>query len=115
MLLYILKLIISAGVIVVASEVAKKYPAAGGIIISLPLTSILAIIWLYAGTKDVQKVIDTSHTVFWMVIPSLALFIMLPVVMKRMNFYPALLISCAITVVLYKLTAIILKKFNILI
>lgn len=114
-MLYILKLVISAGVIVVASEVAKKHPAAGGIIISLPLTSLLAIIWLYVGTKDAQKVIETSHTVFWMVLPSLALFILLPILMKRIHFYPALLIACVVTVMLYKLTAVILNKFNILI
>ncbi len=114
MLLYIIKLIISASIIVVASEISKKYPSIGGVLISLPLTSLLAIIWLYLDTKNTQKVIELSYTVFWMVIPSLALFIILPLLLKKMLFFPALAIACSVTVLLYKLTAVLIKKFNIL-
>jgi hypothetical protein len=105
---------ISAGIIVAASEISKKLPSIGGILISLPLTSLLAIIWLYVDTKSTQKVVELSYTVFWMVIPSLALFIALPLLLKKMQFFPALAIACSITVLLYKLTAVLIKKFNII-
>ncbi len=113
MLLYALKVIISAVLIVAASEVSKRYPQIGGIIISLPLTSLLAIIWLYVDTKNTQKIAELSTTIFWMVIPSLGLFLLLPILLKRMHFFFALTIACAVTAVLYKIAAMLLKKINI--
>ena len=69
---YLVKLIITALVVVVVSEVAKKSTFIGAIIISIPLTSLLAFIWLYADTKDYQKVIDLSYGTILLSIPSVS-------------------------------------------
>ena len=51
----ILKTLISAIIIVAVSEIAKKYTWTAAIIVSLPLTSLLAFVWLYWDTKDSLK------------------------------------------------------------
>ena len=82
---YLVKLIITALVVVVVSEVAKKSTFIGAIIISIPLTSLLAFIWLYVDTKDYQKVIDLSYGTILLSIPSFAFFIILPILLKFKN------------------------------
>ena len=78
----ILKTLISALIIVIVSEIAKKYTWAAAIIVSIPLTSLLAFIWLYYDTKDVQKVIDLSLSTIVMTLPSIVFFIVLPIMLK---------------------------------
>jgi len=94
--------IVSGGLIVGASEVAKKNDLLGALIVSLPLISISAIIWLYNDTADTEKVAEFTTGIFWLVIPSLVLFIALPLLLKReIDFWPALGISCVLTIVAY--------------
>ena len=73
MFYYILKFTISALLIVAISEVSKRYSLAAGILASLPIISILAMIWLYVDTNSIQKVSKLSTSIFWMVLPSLSL------------------------------------------
>ncbi|MBI4994972.1 DUF3147 family protein [Candidatus Peregrinibacteria bacterium] len=72
---YLIKTIITAIVVVGIAEIGKKFSPIAAILASLPLTSILAMIWLYTDTKDVQKVIDLSSNIFWAVLPSLIFFL----------------------------------------
>src|SRR5574344_547828 len=110
-----IKILLSAIIITVVSVVSKSSSFWGSIFASIPLVSVLAIIWLYVDTKDVSKVVDLSYGVFWMVIPSLALFIVLPLLLKlKLSFWLSLLISVVITVICYFLMIFILKKFGIL-
>ena len=76
---FVLKTIISALIIVLVSEIAKKSSFLAAIIISIPLTSILAFIWLYWDTKDSQKVIDLSYGTIVMTIPSFVFFFNIPI------------------------------------
>ncbi len=78
-----IKVLISAGIIVLVSELAKKSPFLGGLLASLPLVSSLGLIWLYIDTKDTQQVSNLSGSIFWLVIPSLSLFLLLPVLLKK--------------------------------
>ncbi|MFZ1288539.1 MAG: DUF3147 family protein [Melioribacteraceae bacterium] len=111
---YIIKILVSAFIIVAVSEVSKRNSLIGGILASLPLVSVLAIVWLYIETKDIQKISNLSTSIFWLVIPSLSLFIILPILLKtKLDFYLALVISIAIMIVLYYLMIFILSKFNI--
>lgn len=111
---YIIKILVSAFLIVAVSEVSKRSSLIGGILASLPLVSVLAIIWLYIETKDIQKISNLSTSIFWLVIPSLSLFIILPILLKtKLDFYLALVISIAIMIVLYYLMIFILGKFNV--
>ncbi|OFZ19035.1 MAG: hypothetical protein A2Z20_09810 [Bdellovibrionales bacterium RBG_16_40_8] len=99
---YAVKVIISALLIVAASELAKRSPSLGGIIASLPLTSLLAIIWLYRDTNDIQQIQSLSYGILWAVIPSLALFITLPLFLKLgWRFEISLSAACTVTFLSY--------------
>lgn len=99
---YILKVGISASILVLASELAKRNTVLAGILISLPITSILAIIWLYRDTHDVQAIATISWEILGLVIASLVFFVALPVLLKRqMPFYGALVLSIAATACAY--------------
>lgn len=111
---YILKVLISSVLIVLISEISKRNSLFAGIIASLPLVSILAIIWLYIDTKDIEKVSELSSSIFWFVIPSLALFISLPIFLKNgFTFYISLIFSSIITIFCYYLMILILDYFGI--
>lgn len=110
---FLLKIAISAVIIALVSEVSKRSTMVAAILISIPLTSILAFVWIYAEQKDVTKVIEMSHSIFWLVIPSLAFFLILPMSLKAgINFYLALLISIISTSVLYAITTYLITKFG---
>ena len=116
MIYYLAKLIITAFVIVIVSEVAKKSTFIAAIIISIPLTSILAFTWLYVDTKDYQKVIDLSYGTILLTIPSFAFFIILPVLLKyKQNFAFSLIISIIGTAMIYFIFSYFLKKIGIFI
>ncbi|TYB30785.1 MAG: DUF3147 family protein [Candidatus Mcinerneyibacterium aminivorans] len=102
MLYYIIKIFLSAIIVVVVSEIAKRSSLLGGLIASLPLTSILALIWLYFDTRSIQKVINLSQSIFWLVLPSLILFVILPILLKKgINFYLSLTISAIVMMLFY--------------
>lgn len=114
MLYYLVKLTVTAFLIVIISEVAKRSSLIGAILASIPLISVLAMLWLYIDTRDVDKISALSTSVFWLVIPSLALFISLPVLLKLgVNFYLSMGVSVAITAVCYWLMVFILGQFGI--
>ena len=113
MLYYVLKFTISALLIVFISEISKRYSLTAGILASLPLVSVLAMIWLYIDTSSIEKVSQLSTSIFWMVLPSLSLFIVLPLLLKsKVPFYPALTISALVMILLYYLMIGILKKLG---
>ena len=116
MIYYLTKLVITAFVIVIVSEVAKKSTFIAAIIVSIPLTSILAFTWLYSDTKDYQKVIDLSYGTILLTIPSFAFFIILPILLKyKQNFAFSLLISIIGTAIIYFIFSYFLKKIGIFI
>lgn len=110
---FIIKTLVSALLIAVISSVSKRFPGLGGLIASLPLATILAMIWLYQETQDIQKVINLSNAIFWMIIPSLSFFIVLPYLIKRFNFYPGLFISTLFLALTYLVYSKALSYFKI--
>ena len=112
---YIIKIILSAILIVAISEIAKRSSFMGAILASLPMTSILAFVFLYYETQDSKKVSALSIDIFWLVIPSFTLFLVLPFLLKKdMNFYLSLGIACALTVASYSVMIFGLKKMGIM-
>ena len=98
----IVKTVLSALIIVVVSEIAKKYTLAAAIILSVPLTSLLALIWLFYDTRDIQKVVDLSLNTIVMTIPSIVFFIVLPLMLKlKYNFSFSILVSILSTSLTY--------------
>ena len=105
MLYLILKGLISAVLIVAASEFAKRFPGFGALIASLPLVSVLGMIWLWRDKPDVDNMAAHVGANFWYVLPSLPMFLLMPVMLRHgLGFWPALGLGCALTITLYFLT-----------
>ena len=114
MLRLILKTIVSALILVGASELAKRYTTLGAIILALPLTSILAMVWLYVDTRSNEKIIDFSFSIFWMVLPTLAFFLILPALLNAgLKFAFALPIACALMALIYVGYVFVLKQMGV--
>ena len=98
----IAKTLLSALIITVISEIAKRSPAFAALIASLPLISVLGMIWIYNETNDIPRIAAHSEATFWFVLPSLPMFLLLPVMLRNgIGFYLALAINCALTALLY--------------
>lgn len=110
---FLVKTLISLVLIVAVSEISKRSTLIGGILISLPIVSLLAMLWLWLDTKDKAKVAQFSYSVFWLVIPSLVLFISFPVLLKKLDFGWALLLASLLTVGAYYLMVIVLGYFHV--
>ena len=97
----VLKALLSGAIIAVASELARRSSLLGAVLISLPLTSILALIWLYRDTNDTDEAAALSWSILWVIVPSLAFFVVLPLGLRTMDFWAALLLACATTALSY--------------
>lgn len=111
---FIIKTLVSAIIIGIVSTLARKYLNLGGLIASLPLTSLLAFIWLYQETQSIQSVSELSIAIFWMILPTLPFFLILPYLLKKYHFYLAFSISVISLMIFYKIFMDVLKYFKIL-
>lgn len=108
---YIIKVALSALVIVAVAEIAKRSSFWAAVLASLPLTSLLAFVWLHLETGDTERIAALSHGIFWLVLPSLVLFLLLPALLRaQWGFWPSLAVSCVATAVAYGATAWLLAK-----
>lgn len=102
MLYLFIKAALSGLIVAAVSEIARRYPGWGGLVASLPLTSLLAILWLWRDTKDPARVAELSIGAFWFVLPSLPMFAILPALLRAgLGFWPAIALSVAATLALY--------------
>lgn len=101
-------------VIVAVSEIAKRYTGAAALIAALPLTSILAFVWLALEATPPARIAQLSFEIFWLVLPSLALFLILPLLLRHgWNFWPSLALSSAATVGCYLALLPVLRRFGV--
>ena len=115
MLYFAFKAALSGIIIAAASEFARRSPTLGGLIVSLPLVSLLAILWLWRDTGDSERIAGLSESTFWYVLPTLPMFLVLPALLRHgIGFWIALVACCALTFVLYLLTVCVLAKFGVL-
>jgi len=113
-MLLITKAIVTALIVVLVSIISKKSTLIGGIFASLPLTSILIFIWMYAEDKNVAAIIDLSRIILLMIIPSLLFFIFLIFLLKKeLNFYAAISLASVLMFASYSLYTFVLGKFGI--
>ena len=110
----IFKAAISGILVFVVSETAKRSPAFGALIASLPLVSVLAMVWMWRETGDASKIAAHAESTFWYVLPSLPMFLVLPALLRGgVQFYAALVLSCLLTFVLYMAMIWTLRRFGI--
>lgn len=111
---YVFKVAITALLIVAIAEISKRSSFIAALLASVPLVSVLAMVWLYVDTRDSDKVAALASSVFWLVLPSLALFIALPLMLKQgYNFYLSMGLSILITIGCYWLMATLLNQAGI--
>ncbi len=102
MLYLAVKAMLSGIIIAVVSEVARRSPGLGALIASLPLVSILAMIWLWHDTQDNSRIAAHAEATFWLVLPTLPMFLLLPILLRSgFSFWLGLLLSCSMTILLY--------------
>ena len=111
---YAVKILLTAIMVVAVAEISKRSTFWGAALASLPLTSLLAFVWLYLDTGDTQRIADLSHSVLWLVLPSLTLFVVLPLLLRHeLDFWLSLTLACAATAVAYFAMVWALGRFGI--
>jgi hypothetical protein len=106
---YVIKILLTAAVVVAVAEVAKRNTFWAAALASLPLTSLLAFIWLYLDTGSAQRVADLSQSILWLVLPSLTLLLL----RAELNFWLSLGAACAATAAAYFAMIWCLGRFGI--
>jgi uncharacterized membrane protein (GlpM family) len=107
------KYLITAAVVVVVSEIAKRSDKIGALVAALPLITILTLIWLQAENQPQEKIARHAWYTFWYVLPTLPMFLSFPLLLSRLGFWPALLASCIITAILFGVFTLILRQSGI--
>jgi len=114
MLFLVLKYATTALIIVIVSEVAKRSDRAGALIASLPLVTVMAMIWLYWEKAGTGKIANHAYYTFWYVLPTVPMFLFVPWMLRRgVRFWPSLLAGCGLTFVCFALAAYVLKRWGI--
>ena len=110
-MLYLVKTLIAALVIVAVGEISKRSSALAAFLLALPIVSITAFVWIYFESKDKLKIADISYETFWYVIPTLPMFLLLSWMLKNdYNFFLSLAICCALTAILFAITQYLLAR-----
>lgn len=109
----IIKYLLTAGIVVLVSEIAKRSDKLGGLVAALPLVTILALIWLYVEDQPTGKIANHAWYTFWYVVPTLPMFLVFPVLLPRIGFWLTLLACVILTLVCFGLWALALRRFGI--
>ena len=109
----ITKYLLTAGMVVFVSEVAKRSDRLGGLIAALPLMTLLTLTWLYIENQPEEKIANHVYYTFWYVIPTLPIFLLFPYLLPKIGFWLTMLASVVLTVICYGLFALVMKNFGV--
>ena len=102
MLYLVVKAALSGVLVMLVSEIARRSPSLGGLVASLPLISVLGMMWLWRDTADAERMARHAEATFWFVLPSLPMFLLIPALLRRgVGFWPSLGAGCLLTIGLY--------------
>ncbi|MBC3882018.1 DUF3147 family protein [Undibacterium sp. LX40W] len=107
------KYLITAAVVVVISELAKRSDKLGRLLAALPLVTLLTLIWLYIENQSPDKIANHARFTLWYVLPTLPMFLAFPWLLERLGFWLALFASALISLVSFLLLAFVLKRFGL--
>ncbi len=111
---FALKAILSGLIIALISEIARRSPGFAALVASLPLVSILGMIWLWRDTGDTARIATHAEATFWYVLPSLPMFLVMPwLIRSGMGFWPSLGLGCVVTILLYAVLLWLAPRFNL--
>lgn len=109
----ITKYLLTAGMVVFISEVAKRSDKLGGFIAALPLMTLLTLTWLFIENQPEEKIANHAYYTFWYVIPTLPMFLLFPCLLTRLGFWMTMGASVVVTVICFGLFALLMKGFGI--
>ena len=109
----IVKYLITAGVVVLVSEFAKRSDKLGGLIAALPMVTVLTLIWLYVENQPASKIANHAYYTFWYVLPTLPMFLLFPYLLSKWGFVLSLVTCVIFTTIVFLLFALIVKQFGI--
>jgi hypothetical protein len=107
------KYLLTAAVVVLVSEVAKRSDRAGAVIASLPLVTVLTLIWLHVENQTTDKISRHAYYTFWYVLPTLPMFLLFPWLMERLGFWQSLAASAVVTAACFVAFALVMKRFGV--
>ena len=113
MLWIVTKYLITAGVVVLVSEFAKRSDKLGALVAALPMVTILTLIWLHVEKQPASRVVNHAWYTFWYVVPTLPMFLVFPALLPRIGFWLTLLACIALTIACFGLWALALRRFGI--
>lgn len=111
--LIVVKYLVTAGVVVGVSELAKRSDKIGALVASLPLVTLLVLVWLYLEKQPTEKIANHAYYTFWYVVPTLPMFLLFPVLLPRIGFWPTLGASAVLTIACFWLFALVMQRFGI--
>lgn len=110
---FIVRALLSGIIVALVASIARRQPAMGALIASLPLISILGMIWLWRDTGDAENMARHAEATFWYVLPSMPMFLLVPWMLRGgFGFWPSLAAGCTLTIILYLLTVAIAARFG---
>jgi len=108
-----IKYLVTAGVVVLVSEIAKRSDKLGGLVAALPLVTVLTLIWLYVEQQPDAKIANHAYYTFWYVLPTLPMFLLFPYLLPKWGFVLSLLACVIFTMLVFLGFALIVKRFGI--
>ncbi len=111
---FAVRALLSGLLIALASTIARRQPALAALIVSLPLVSVLSMVWLWRDSPDPEGMARYVGNTFWYFLPSMPMFLLIPALLRRgVDFWPSLAIGCVVTVLLYLATVWIAGRFGL--
>lgn len=109
----LIKYSMTAGVVVLVSELARRSDRLGALVASLPLVTILTLIWLYVEQQPAEKLSNHMYYTFWYVLPTLPMFLVFPWLLNRLGFGLALISWIILTITAFIIYALFIRRFGI--
>lgn len=107
------KYLVTAALVVLVSELARRHERVGALVAALPLVTVLTLVWLHVERQPQARLADHAAYTFWYVLPSLPMFLLFPWLLPRLGFWPTLLASAAVTVLCFLALALLLRRFGV--
>lgn len=107
------KYALTAALVVLVSEIAKRSDKLGGFVAALPLVTLLTLVWLYVERQSPEKIANHAWYTFWYVLPTLPMFALFPLMHRHGGFWGALAGSVVLTVVCFALLAWVMRRFGV--
>lgn len=107
------KYLVTAALVVLISEIAKRSDRLGALIAALPLVTLLTLLWLYFERQPAERIVNHAYYTFWYVLPTLPMFALFPLLHRAWGFWGALAGSAVLTIVCFVLLAWVMRRFGV--